>query len=73
MKLMLICLAAQLLAGCSGWSATSAESAHGAIAAMSYVRDQRTGLCFGVLYLSGSVVRGITNVPCDKVESFLTK
>ena len=36
-----------------------------------YMRDKRTGVCFGYFLLSGYDTFSMTEVPCDKVQNLL--
>lgn len=78
MKLFIMLLAACLLAGCSvNPSGVSQKYAQGFVNNMTYAKDSRTGLCFGVAASRrtakmSSTGIGVVSVPCDKVEHLLT-
>ena len=40
---------------------------------MVYVKDSHTSLCFGVTTIYTNTGVSVTNVPCDKVQRYLSK
>jgi hypothetical protein len=78
-KSFVIVIALLLMVGCSPYvSPVQPDNAKSIASKITYVRDDRTGLCFGLVGMTkvGEISEtgtGITYVPCDKVESFLVK
>lgn len=61
------------LVGCGPVAPRPAQSAS-TLEAITYVKDARTGLCFGMVMFpsyAGFTGTSITNVPCDSVARFL--
>jgi hypothetical protein len=76
-RVLLAAAAAVLAAGCTpAPSAASRDDAQAVADNMTYVKDGRTGLCFGIIMrvsktTYGSDSMSATLVPCDKVESLI--
>ena len=74
MKVLIILLLAVILAGCSvRVSETSADKFKDKV---TYFKDSRTGLCFGVVAIARKLSPtqegiGLACVPCKNVENFI--
>lgn len=62
--------------GCEGGNSIEAGIATSAAAHITYTKDKRSGLCFGMITNTtkdGYQVISLTNVPCANVEPYLAK
>lgn len=73
-KILIIFLCGIIFTSCNMTSAPSSANAQNNVTKISYIKDSRTGLCFGMLNstsYSGYETTSITCVPCDSVKNIL--
>ena len=74
-KILTVLLGVVLLSSCSVHTSDNVDIDPEDI---QYVKDDRTGLCFGIVasrksYQTDATGLGVTCVPCEKVEKYLKK
>lgn len=73
-KFLIVFLCGIILTSCNMTSAPSNSDAQSNVSQISYIKDTRTGLCFGMLNstsYTGYEITSITCVPCDSLKNVL--
>lgn len=73
-KILIVFLCGIIFTSCNMTSAPSNSDAENNVNQISYIKDSRTGLCFGMLNstsYTGYEITSITCVPCDSVSKLL--
>lgn len=75
MKSLLMFLCGIIVTSCNLTTSPSSTGAHENASQITYTKDDRSGLCFGMLNSmhSGYESTSITCVPCDSVEKLISK